>query len=98
MRRSRRRTFRTVLRRIYITLVVLNAPVDAPITTAGAAIHLNDGSTWLTLYNATARGTNGETITSLGSNLTSGNFQQHRLAIQGNGAGPIYCAQLQLRP
>jgi hypothetical protein len=27
--------------------------------------------------------------------LTTGNFQQHRVAVQGNGAGPIYVAQAQ---
>jgi hypothetical protein len=47
------------------------------------------------LGNRSHRGANGETITSLMSNLTGGNFQQHRLAIAGNGAGPIFVAQAQ---
>jgi hypothetical protein len=39
----------------------------------------NDGTTWPVLYSTTGRGTNGETITS--SNLTAGNFQQHRVPV-----------------
>jgi len=27
--------------------------------------------------------------------LTTGEFQEHRVAIQGNGAGPIFVAQAQ---
>jgi hypothetical protein len=55
----------------------IGSPVDAPITTAGAAIQLqgsSDGVTWVTLYSTTAKGTNGEIITSLSSNLTAGSF------------------------
>jgi hypothetical protein len=48
------------------------------------------------LGNRRHRGTGGEAITSLSSNPTAGTFQQHQPAIQGNGAGPIYVAQLQL--
>jgi hypothetical protein len=33
-------------------------------------------------------------LTSISSNLTTGNFQQHRFAIQSQGA-PIACAQAQ---
>jgi hypothetical protein len=43
----------------------------------------------------TRKGMNGETITSLSSNVTAGQFQQHRIAIAGNGAGPIFVAQAQ---
>jgi hypothetical protein len=71
----------------------------APLTPAGAAIQLqgsNDGTTWSVLYSTTVRGTKGETITSLSSNITAGNFQQHRLAIAGNGTSPVYVAQLAL--
>jgi hypothetical protein len=74
------------------------APTDAPITTAAAALQLqgsSDGVTWVTLYSTTVKGTNGEIITSLSSNLSAGQFQQHRIAVAGSG-GPIYVAQLQL--
>ena len=63
----------------------------------GAAIQLqgpSDGATWITLYSTTARGVNAEVITGLSSNLTAGAFQQHRVAIAGNGAA-IYVAQAQ---
>jgi hypothetical protein len=36
----------------------------------------------------------GDVLTSISSNLTTGNFQQHRLAIQSQGT-PIACAQVQ---
>jgi hypothetical protein len=39
-------------------------------------------------------GTVGEVLTSISSNLTTGNFQQHRFAIQPQGQ-PIACAQVQ---
>jgi hypothetical protein len=69
-----------------------------PITTAGAAIQLqgsSDGTTWSVLYSTAIKGTNGETITSISSNLTGGSFQQHRLAFAGNGACPIFVSQAQ---
>jgi hypothetical protein len=37
----------------------------------------------------------GEVLTSISSNLTTGNFQQHRVAIAGDGTNPIYVAQVQ---
>jgi hypothetical protein len=40
-------------------------------------------------YSTNVQGVVGEIITSISSNLTAGNFQQHRVAIAGNGAGPI---------
>jgi hypothetical protein len=36
----------------------------------------------------------GEVLTSISSNLTTGNFQQHRFAIQSQDQ-PIACAQVQ---
>ena len=49
----------------------------------------------MTLYSTTAQGTNAETITSQSSLLTTGNFQQHRVAISGDGVHPVYVAQVQ---
>jgi hypothetical protein len=34
---------------------------------------------WTGLYSTTARGANGEIIASISSNLTAGQFQQHRV-------------------
>jgi hypothetical protein len=44
------------------------------------------------LYSTTTTGNVAEVLTSISSNLTTGNFQQHRFAIQSQGA-PIACAQ-----
>jgi hypothetical protein len=49
---------------------------------------------WITLYSTTTTGRVAEILTSISSNLTTGNFQQHRFAIQSQGA-PIACAQAQ---
>jgi hypothetical protein len=54
----------------------------------------SDGVTWITLYSTTTIGAVGEVLTNISSNLTTGNFQQHRPAIQSQGA-PIACAQAQ---
>jgi hypothetical protein len=55
----------------------------------------NDGVNWTVLYSTTTTvGSVGEVVTSIISNLTTGNFQQHRLAIQSQGQ-PIACAQAQ---
>jgi hypothetical protein len=54
----------------------------------------NDGVNWTVLYSTTSVGSVGEVLTSISSNLTTGNFQQHRFAIQSQGA-PIACAQAQ---
>jgi hypothetical protein len=73
-------------------------PSDAPMVTAGSTVLLqgsSDGVTWVTLYSTTSQGTNGEVITSISSNLTTGGFQQHRVAIAGDGTHPIYVAQVQ---
>jgi hypothetical protein len=53
----------------------------------------SDGVSWTVFYSTNVQGVVGEIITSISSNLTAGNFQQHRVAIAGNGAGPIYVAQ-----
>jgi hypothetical protein len=45
----------------------------------------SDGVTWITLYSATTTGNVAEVLTSISSNLTTGNFQQHRFAIQSQG-------------
>jgi hypothetical protein len=54
----------------------------------------NDGVNWTVLYSTTSVGSVGEVLTSISSNLTTGNYQQHRFAIQSQGA-PIACAQVQ---
>jgi len=46
------------------------------------------------LYSTTTPGNLGEVLNSFSSNLTTGNFQQHRFAIQGQGH-PITVAQAQ---
>jgi hypothetical protein len=73
-------------------------PSDSLISAPGSVLQLqgsNDGVSWATLYNASIQGTVGEVVTSISSNLTLGNFQQHRVAISGIG-GPIFVSQLQL--
>jgi hypothetical protein len=73
-------------------------PSDSLISAPGSGLQFqgsNDGLTWNTLYSTTVRGVNGEVINSISSNLTLGNFQQHRVVIGGSG-GPIYVAQVQL--
>jgi hypothetical protein len=54
----------------------------------------NDGVDWTVLYSTTTTGSMAEVLTSTSSNLTTGNFQQHRFAIQSQGQ-PIACAQAQ---
>jgi hypothetical protein len=50
---------------------------------------------WTVPYSITTTvGSVGEVITSISSNLTTGNFQQHRFAIQSQGK-PIAVAQAQ---
>jgi phosphopantetheinyl transferase len=46
------------------------------------------------LYSTTTTGNVAEVLTSISSNLTTGNFQQHRFAIQSQGQ-PITVAQAQ---
>jgi hypothetical protein len=73
-------------------------PSDSLISAPGSALQLqgsNDGIIWNTLYNVTIQGRVGETVTSISSNLTQGNFQQHRITISGVG-GPIFVSQVQL--
>jgi hypothetical protein len=55
----------------------------------------NDGVNWTVLYSTTTTGSVAEVLTSTSSNLTTGNFQQHRFAIQSQGQ-PIAVAQVQL--
>jgi hypothetical protein len=54
----------------------------------------NDGVNWTVLYSTTTTGSVAEVLTSISSNLTTGNFQQHRFAIQSQGQ-PITVAQVQ---
>jgi hypothetical protein len=49
---------------------------------------------WTVLYSTTSVGSVGEVLTSISSNLTTGNYQQHRFAIQSQGQ-PIAVAQVQ---
>jgi hypothetical protein len=54
----------------------------------------NDGVNWTVPYSITTIGSIAEVLASISSNLTTGNFQQHRLTIQSQGAS-IACAQAQ---
>jgi hypothetical protein len=54
----------------------------------------NDGVNWTVRYSTTTVGSVGEVITSISSNLTAGNYRQHRIAIQSQGQ-PIAVAQAQ---
>jgi hypothetical protein len=54
----------------------------------------SDGVNWTVLYSTTTVGGAGEIVTSVSSNLMTGNFQQHRFAIQSQGQ-PIAVAQAQ---
>ena len=49
---------------------------------------------WTVLYSTTSIGSVAEVLTSISSNLTTGNYQQHRFAIQSQGK-PITVAQAQ---
>jgi len=76
----------------------LYGPTNAAISGSSATgIQLqgsSDGVTWTVLYSTTTVGGLGEVVTSLSSNITTGNFQQHRIAIQSQGQ-PIGVAQVQ---
>jgi hypothetical protein len=76
----------------------LYGPTDGTISGASATgVQLqgsNDGVTWTVLYSTTTTGSVAEVLTSISCNLTTGNFQQHRLAIQSQGQ-PIAVAQAQ---
>lgn len=82
-----------------VTSFSLYAPIDLPILSGGATgVWLqgsNDGAVWTTLYSTTTAGTNGEQLTSVSSNLTTGNYQYHRIAIQGDGINQISVSQIQ---
>jgi hypothetical protein len=54
----------------------------------------NDGVNWTVLYSTTTTGSVAEVLTSISRNLTTGNFQQHRFAIQSQGK-PIAAARVQ---
>jgi hypothetical protein len=76
----------------------LYGPTDAAISGSSATgvqfQGSSDGVNWTVLYSTTTVGGLGEVVTSLSSNLTTGNFQQHRFAIQSQGQ-PIAVAQVQ---
>jgi hypothetical protein len=76
----------------------LYAPVDATLSGSSATeIQFqgsNDQVNWTVLYSTTSVGSVGEVLTSISSNLTTGNYQQHRFAIQSQGQ-PIAVAQVQ---
>jgi hypothetical protein len=46
----------------------------------------SDGVNWTVLYSTTTIGSVAEILTGISSNLIPGNFQQHRFAIQSQGA------------
>jgi hypothetical protein len=54
----------------------------------------NDGVNWTVLYSTTTTASLAEVLTSISSNLITGNYQQHRFAIQSQGQ-PIAVAQAQ---
>lgn len=74
------------------------APLDKPLSDGGAVgLRLegsNDAITWTTLYSTTTAGTNGESVTSVSSNLTGGNYQYHRINILGDGISQISVSQV----
>lgn len=82
-----------------VTSFSVYAPSDKPLLSTGiTGINLEgslNGIGWTTLYSTTTLGTNAEVITSLSSNITSGNYQYHRVNIQGDGVGAISVAQVQ---
>jgi hypothetical protein len=81
-----------------VTLFNLYGPTDATISGASATgvqfQGSSDGVTWTVLYSTTTIGSVAEVLSSISSNLTTGNFQQHCLAIQSQGQ-PIAVAQAQ---
>ncbi len=82
-----------------VTSFSVYAPTDQPIFAGGVTgLYLqgsNDGFVWTTLYSTTTLGTNGEQITSISSNMTTGNYQYHEIAIQGDGVNQVTVAQVQ---
>jgi hypothetical protein len=81
-----------------VNSLALYAPSDATLSGSSAAeIQFqgsNDGVNWTVLYSTTTTGSVAEVLTSISSNLTTGNFQQHRFANQSQGK-PIAVAQAQ---
>jgi hypothetical protein len=77
----------------------LYAPSDATLSGSSATglqfQGSSDGVNWTTLYSTTTIGSVAEVLTSISSNLTTGNFQQHRFAIQSQGK-PITVAQARM--
>jgi len=78
----------------------VTAPSDQPLLKSGSTgvqfQGSNNGISWTVLYSTTTPGTNGEVITGISSNLSGGNFQYHRVAIQGDGATQVAVAQLSM--
>jgi hypothetical protein len=76
----------------------LYAPSDATLSGSSATEiqfqESSDGVNWTVLYSTTSIGSVAEVLTSISSNLTTGNYQQHRFAIQSQGK-PITVAQAQ---
>jgi hypothetical protein len=81
-----------------VSSFTVTAPSDQPLLKSGSTgIQFqgsNNGVAWTVLYSTTTPGTNGEVITSTPSLLTGGNFQYHRIAIQGDGATQVAVAQV----
>lgn len=82
-----------------VTSFSVYAPLDQPLSAAGATgVQLqgsDDGFFWTTLYSTTTLGTNGEQVTSISSNMVTGNYQYHAIAIEGDGISQIAVAQVQ---
>ena len=76
----------------------VTAPSDKPLLASGVTglqLHgSNNGVSWATLYSTTTPGTVGEKVTSISSNLSGGDYQYHRIAIQGDGFSQVSVAQV----
>jgi hypothetical protein len=83
-----------------VTGFTVTAPSDAAFLSTGpTGLQLqgsNDGVSWIVLYNIVTLGTKGEVVTSHSSILAGGNYQNHRVAIQGDGTHPVAIAQVAL--
>jgi hypothetical protein len=79
-----------------LTSFSVYAPSDAAFGSSALQLQgSNDGNSWTVLYSTTPLGTVGEIIASSSGNLTTGNFQNHRIALAG-GSQPIAVAQVQM--
>lgn len=80
-----------------VSSFTLYAPTDMPFLNSGATgIHLDgsaDGVVWTTLFSGTSSGSAGEVFTATSS--STGFYQYHRIAIQGDGISQVAVAEVQ---